>query len=166
MCIQRCARLQVCNLGDKFKSQQVSSPLRSWSSMGFMTPQSWSTQTFLRENSRDDRGHMYYQMLRGGPRDSLHFDPATSKAVIVTCGGLCPGLNSVIREIVMTCTHYGVKDIFGCKGGYKGMVQPEKWVRLTEKTVQNIHTQGGTILVSDRGNPPHLEIAKTLQVNV
>ncbi|CAE7030692.1 PFK6 [Symbiodinium natans] len=153
-------RLEVVNLGDLFPSAQVTNEL-SFSGDMAMGPDSWSTQTLMRHNRRDDRGHTYLQLLRSGPRKMLHFVPAGSSAVIVTCGGLCPGLNSVIREIVMTLARYGVKSIYGCKGGYKGMVQPDTWLPLTPESVQDIHKEGGTILVSDRGalgQPRYIQI--------
>lgn len=159
-------RLDVCNVGDRYPSAMIRNPLLAKTGPEgsfYFGPNSWSTQIFARKNKRDDRGHTYYQMLRSGMREYLHFDPATSAAVIVTCGGLCPGLNSVIREIVMTLHSYGVKTIYGCKGGFKNMTKPETWITLTPEVVENIHKDGGTILVSDRGNPPHIEIAKTLQ---
>merc|ERR1719382_1767550 len=58
---------------------------------------------------------------------------------------------------------YGVQKVYGIIGGYKGCVQDDKWIELTDDIVQDIHMQGGSILVSDRGNPPHSEIAKVLQ---
>jgi len=76
---------------------------------------------------------------------------------------LCPGLNSVIRELANMLRTYGVKTIWGFKGGYNGCVKEEDWISLTEEVVQNVHMQGGSILVSDRGNPPHSEIAKVMQ---
>eukprot|EP00931_Biecheleriopsis_adriatica_P041482 TRINITY_DN23703_c0_g1_i1.p1 TRINITY_DN23703_c0_g1~~TRINITY_DN23703_c0_g1_i1.p1 ORF type:complete len:2979 (-),score=657.34 TRINITY_DN23703_c0_g1_i1:1-8937(-) len=155
-------RLEVVNLNSTFTPAGVENPLKAGSNLTH-TSTSWSTQTLMRHNRHDDRGHVYYQLLRSGMREKLHFDPSASAACIVTCGGLCPGLNSVIREIVMTLHAYGVSKIFGCIGGYKGMVKPETWVVLTPEVVENIHKEGGTILVSDRGNPPHIEIAKTLQ---
>eukprot|EP00933_Yihiella_yeosuensis_P060980 TRINITY_DN63796_c0_g1_i1.p1 TRINITY_DN63796_c0_g1~~TRINITY_DN63796_c0_g1_i1.p1 ORF type:complete len:1621 (+),score=362.08 TRINITY_DN63796_c0_g1_i1:388-4863(+) len=155
-------RLEVVNLNSLYESAEVDNPVAT-SCKVHLNAGSWSTQTFMRHNRRDDRGHVYHQTLRSGIRQKLHFDPKTSSAVIVTCGGLCPGLNSVIRELVMALTSYGVKNIYGCKGGYKGMVQPDKWITLTPALVKDIHKEGGTILVSDRGNPPHIEIAKTLQ---
>eukprot|EP00913_Durusdinium_trenchii_P024361 g22870.t1 len=114
-------RLEVVNLGDTFPSAQVANSLKFPGEMA-MGPDSWSTQTLMRHNRRDDRGRAYLQLLRSGPRKTLHFEPSSSSAVIVTCGGLCPGLNSVIREIVMTLTAYGVKNVYGCIGGYKGLV--------------------------------------------
>ena len=58
-------------------------------------------------------------LLRGGPRRNIFFNPKTTRACIVTCGGLCPGLNVVIREIVMCLWfNYGVREIYGIIGGY------------------------------------------------
>ncbi|CAK9009325.1 ATP-dependent 6-phosphofructokinase 3 (ATP-PFK 3) (Phosphofructokinase 3) (Phosphohexokinase 3) [Durusdinium trenchii] len=96
---------------------------------------------------------------RAGPRETLHFDPhdPASAAAIVSCGGICPGLNCVIREIVNMLWAYGVRRIYGIKGGYKGVMEPEEWLELTPEKVKDIHTEGGTMLISDRGNPPHLE---------
>lgn len=60
--------------------------------------------------------------IRAGPRAKLHFDPATVNAAIVTCGGLCPGLNNVVREITRALYHlYGISGkVYGVRGGYKG----------------------------------------------
>lgn len=91
---------------------------------------------------------------RAGPREKIYFDPAKVRAAIVTCGGLCPGLNDVIRSIVMCLWYrYGVKRISGIKFGYRGFL-PEFGLpvyELTPKIVENIHRDGGTILGSSRG---------------
>lgn len=60
--------------------------------------------------------------IRAGPRSVLHFNPATVNAAIVTCGGLCPGLNNVVREITRALYHlYGIKgNVYGIVGGFKG----------------------------------------------
>ena len=61
------------------------------------------------------------RFLKAGPRKHLYFNPSQVKVAIVTCGGLCPGLNNVIRELVnCLALTYGVKDIYGIKYGYKG----------------------------------------------
>lgn len=91
--------------------------------------------------------------VRAGPREHLHFDPATTVAAIVTCGGLCPGLNNVIRELTNTLHYlYGVKKVLGVRGGYAGFYNPE-WepIVLTPEAVANIHHDGGTFLGSSRG---------------
>jgi len=155
-------RLELANLGSMYKPANVVNPLRQ-SGEAMLSSNAWTMQTVYQFNKRDNTGHEYFQMLRAGPREILHFEPSACSAIIVTCGGLCPGLNSVIREIVMMLKQYGVPTVYGCKGGYKGMVQPEKWLTLDESVVQDIHLQGGSMLVSDRGNPPHSEIAKVLK---
>merc|ERR1719456_859774 len=105
----------------------------------------------------------HLQLLRAGPRKVSYWDPKKVKAAIVNCGGLCPGLNSVIREIVMMLDLYGCKDIYGIIGGYKGVMEPDNCLKLTPKYVEEMHLKGGSFLVSDRGNPPHLEMAKMYQ---
>lgn len=89
-----------------------------------------------------------------GPRDKLFFDPARTRAGIVTCGGLCPGLNDVIRSLFLELHHaYGVKDVLGFRGGYQGLDPdaPEPPVTLSREFVDDIHTTGGTVLGTSRG---------------
>jgi 6-phosphofructokinase 1 len=89
-----------------------------------------------------------------GPREKIFFDPAKVNAAIVTCGGLCPGLNDVIYSVVMNLWHrYGVRRITGIQYGYRGLL-PEfgiPTVELTPKAVAEIHAVGGTLLGSSRG---------------
>jgi 6-phosphofructokinase 1 len=66
----------------------------------------------------------------------------------------------VIRELVMMLDLYGCDEIYGIVGGYKGVMQPDKWQKLTPRSVEEMHLKGGSFLVSDRGNPPHVEMAK------
>lgn len=89
-----------------------------------------------------------------GPREKIFFDPASTSAAIVTCGGLCPGLNDVIRGLTMVLWYrYGVKTIHGIRYGYEGMVPgtPHEPVMLDPALVEDIHKDGGTILGSSRG---------------
>ena len=89
--------------------------------------------------------------LKAGPRNHIFFEPDEVRACIVTCGGLCPGLNVVIREIYNCLTYnYKVKSIYGIKYGYKGFYQYD-WVELDSSKVKNIHNYGGTVLGSSRG---------------
>ncbi|CAJ1376933.1 unnamed protein product, partial [Effrenium voratum] len=127
---------------------------------------SWTSQAmFLGDRVDSGKGAPYFKMTRAGPRETLHFDPhdPASSAAIISCGGICPGLNCVIREVVNTLWAYGVRRVYGIKGGYKGVMEPETWLELTPEIVKDIHTEGGTMLISDRGNPPHIEMAKMLQ---
>lgn len=90
-----------------------------------------------------------------GPRETIYFDPETSRAAIVTCGGLCPGINDVIRAIVMGLHYrYGVRDITGLRYGFQGFI-PEygrENIALNPELVKDIHTLGGSILASSRGH--------------
>jgi hypothetical protein len=96
-----------------------------------------------------------HAFIRAGPRRQLHFDPATVSAAIVTCGGLCPGLNNVIREITRTLHQlYGIDGkVYGIQGGYRGFSDVDAYppIILTPELVQNIHHEGGTVLGSSRG---------------
>ena len=96
-----------------------------------------------------------------GPREKLYFDPSKTRSAIVTCGGLCPGLNDVIRSIVMESTYqYGSTSILGVRFGYNGL-NPEmgfKPVELTPDIVEDIHNDGGTILGSSRGGTENMDI--------
>jgi 6-phosphofructokinase 1 len=88
-----------------------------------------------------------------GPRNRVFHDVTTLRAGIVTCGGLCPGLNNVVQGLVLQLWRgYGVREIFGYRHGYEGLVLPEPPVRLTPDSVSGIHWVGGTVLGSSRGN--------------
>jgi 6-phosphofructokinase 1 len=92
-----------------------------------------------------------------GPRESIFFDPAKTTAAIVTCGGLCPGINDVIRSLTLTLWHrYGVRNVIGYRYGYSalgGAPEREPLV-LNPEAVHELHTLGGTILGSSRGPQP------------
>jgi len=92
---------------------------------------------------------------RAGPRELIFFNPDKVHAAIVTCGGLCPGLNDVIRSVVLALWYqYGVRRISGVRFGYRGFL-PEyehPFMKLEPETVANIHRLGGTVLGSSRGN--------------
>jgi len=108
------------------------------------------------EGVRDmfERGLSPLNFEMAGPREKIYFDPAKTSAAIVTCGGLCPGLNDIIRGIVMELYHrYGVTRIFGLRYGYEGLVPRLGHVPLAlrPESVSTIHTFGGTILGSSRG---------------
>jgi len=162
-------RYQCTNLRDTFESKAVSNPLQGTSlatgSDVFLSADRWSAQTLTRHNGSETTGRTYLQLCRAAPRQTLHFNPVEPgmAAAIVTCGGLCPGLNNVIRELCNMLRSYGVQTIYGIKGGYNGCTKPETWIDLTPEVIQDIHMQGGSILVSDRGNPPENEIAEMLK---
>ena len=89
-----------------------------------------------------------------GPREKIFFDPATTRAAIVTCGGLCPGINDVIRSLTMTLFYrYGVRQILGIKYGLRGLnpTLGHKPIGLTPDFVKDITHIGGSTLSSSRG---------------
>lgn len=101
-----------------------------------------------------------------GPREKIFFDPAQTKAAIVTCGGLCPGINDVIRAIFMELFHrYGVKNVVGIKYGFQGLIPKHghQALELTPEIVKDIHTCGGSILSSSRGMQNPAEMVNTLK---
>ena len=105
-------------------------------------------------------------MELAGPREKIYFDPSKLKCGIVTCGGLCPGLNDVIRAIVLSLTyHYGVKTVFGFPFGYGGLTYRygDTPFELTPPLVSRIHEIGGTILGSSRGPQDIGEMVDTLE---
>jgi 6-phosphofructokinase 1 len=102
-----------------------------------------------------------------GPRERIYFDSTKTTAAIVSCGGLCPGVNDVIRGLVMELWHgYGVTNILGMRYGYEGLVprhghQP---LQLSPEAVSNIHTLGGTILGTSRGPQNAAEMVDALEL--
>ncbi|MFC1578160.1 ATP-dependent 6-phosphofructokinase [Thermodesulfobacteriota bacterium] len=101
-----------------------------------------------------------------GPRRRIFFDPSKLKCALVTCGGLCPGINDIIRSIVLELHYaYGVRHIFGIRYGLQGFVAKygHDLVDLTPETVVNIHDRGGTVLGSSRGPQDIDEIIDSLE---
>ncbi len=92
---------------------------------------------------------------RAGAREKIFFEPKQTKAAIVTCGGLCPGINNVIRSLVFELTfNYGVSSIAGIRFGLQGLNPQEGLppVDLKPEDVEGIHHQGGTVLGTSRGH--------------
>ena len=100
-----------------------------------------------------------------GPREKIYFDPSKLRCGIVTCGGLCPGLNDVIRAIVLGLHHhYGVRTVFGFRFGFEGLSYRygHSPIDLNPEVVEDIHKKGGTILGSSRGPQDVEEMVDTL----
>ena len=100
-----------------------------------------------------------------GPREKIFHDPARSKAAILTAGGLCPGLNDVIKGL--TCTlklHYKVPVVYGIRYGFRGLIPDFNLVPivLTTENVDDLHECGGTILGSSRGRQDEERMVDTL----
>lgn len=101
-----------------------------------------------------------------GARERIYFDATKLKVGIVTCGGLCPGLNNVIAGLVQELRAlYGVHHIFGFRNGYQGFIAEygHDIVDLSDLDVQPLRGQGGTVLGTSRGNQDPVEIVDCLQ---
>ncbi len=105
-------------------------------------------------------------MEHAGPREKIYFNPSQTKAAIVTCGGLCPGLNNVIRSIFLELHYkYNVSEVFGIRYGFKGLNPVHGFypLHLTVKNVDGINKLGGSILGSSRGSEPVEVMVDTLE---
>ena len=119
-----------------------------------------------RDVSEDLTEPTMLELEGAGPRRQLYFDSSRAKCAIVTCGGLCPGINDVIRAIVMEAHHaYNVPAILGIRYGLEGFIPKFKHpiVELTPDNVSDIHLFGGTCLGSSRGPQSPEEIVDTLE---
>jgi 6-phosphofructokinase 1 len=101
---------------------------------------------------------------RAGPRARLAFDPARTKAAIVTCGGLCPGINNVVRALsLQLLLSYGVREVVGFRYGFEGMTRGGlEPVVLSRDVVRHIHRLGGSVLGTSRGRQDTAELVNTL----
>ena len=109
---------------------------------------------YVSGNTSPDTLDMTNLMEKAGPREKIYFDPTHVKAGICTCGGLCPGLNDVIRAIVRCLnTRYGVKTIKGYQFGFHGFFSEEGYepIDLDRYLIDEIHKIGGTYLGTSRG---------------
>ena len=165
--------LRISNLGPA----KINSPLLGFTAHGPSEATSWDS--FTDDDSRvlvDVRTKVLDQITtcgqepdsfeEAGARRTIYFDPSKVRAAILTAGGLCPGLNDVIRALVMTLHYrYGVPNILGVKYGYQGLA-PEfghELVPLNAAAVSHIHEFGGTILGSSRGSVPPEEMVDSLE---
>lgn len=118
------------------------------------------------ELSEDTREPFCVSFEAAGPRQKLYFDSSRAKCAIVTCGGLCPGINDVIRAIVMEAYHaYNVPAVLGIPYGLEGFIPKYRHalLELNPEMVADIHRFGGTMLGSSRGPQPPDEIVDTLE---
>ncbi|MBN2250668.1 MAG: ATP-dependent 6-phosphofructokinase [Candidatus Altiarchaeota archaeon] len=120
---------------------------------------------YLHSDSPRSIGRAPLSIEVAGPRKTLYFDPSQTKAAIVTCGGLSPGINDVIRAVVMGLYYrYGVREIVGIRYGFQGLVPKygHEPAVLTPEVVKDIHTLGGSILSSSRGSQDITTMVDTL----
>jgi 6-phosphofructokinase 1 len=114
-----------------------------------------------------ETGEIPVSFEKAGPKENIFFEPAKTKVAIVTCGGLCPGVNNVIRSLVNQLYYrYGISRILGIRYGYEGLVSKYNHpvVELTAPMVNNIHLSGGTFLGTSRGNQNVEEMVDTLEI--
>jgi 6-phosphofructokinase 1 len=112
-----------------------------------------------------DTGKIPVSFEKAGPHKHLYFDHVKTKAAIVTCGGLCPGLNNVIRSLVHELYYrYKVTQIIGIQFGFEGFIPKYNHpvIELNPHNVKSIHLFGGSILGSSRGNQNVGEIVDSL----
>ena len=126
---------------------RVPSPLKLWVDESQRVP-----ATILRTVDAPSEDSLLFELA--GAREHLFFNPSETRAGIVTCGGLCPGLNDVVRSLFLEMHHgYGINEVLGFRWGYQGL-DPEHGAEplvLTHEMVDRIHLQAGTILGTSRG---------------
>ena len=114
-----------------------------------------------------ETGDLPVSFEKAGPRENIYFEPAKTKVGIVTCGGLCPGLNNVIRSLVNELYYrYGISRILGIQYGYEGLISSynHSVIELTPTMVSSIHLIGGTLLGSSRGDQDVEKMVDTLEI--
>jgi len=114
--------------------------------------------------NQEERSDVCFEVA--GPREHMYFDPAQTKIAIVTCGGLSPGLNNVIRSMFRQAYYkYRVTEIYGIRNGYKGLNPANGFypIPLTPRNVEGIHKTGGSMLGSSRGHEEPAVMVETLE---
>lgn len=112
-------------------------------------------------------GEIPVSFEKAGPRENIFFEPAKTKVGIVTCGGLCPGLNNVIRSLVHELHYrYGISRVLGIQYGYEGLIAAYNHpvIELTPDIVSYLHLSGGTYLGSSRGDQDVEKMVDTLEI--
>jgi 6-phosphofructokinase 1 len=113
-----------------------------------------------------EKGHIPASFELAGPRRQIFFDPSKLRCALVTCGGLCPGLNDIIRSIVLELHYgYGVPHIFGIRYGLQGFIPKygHELIDLTAQFVAGIHERGGSVLGSSRGHQQIDDVVDSLE---
>jgi 6-phosphofructokinase 1 len=141
--------------------------------MNFVRDNKRMIYNVMLDNGDPDDAHLDETFELAGPREFLHFDPEKVRSAVVTCGGLCPGINSVIRSIVMESWYrYNSRDILGIMYGYNGLNPAKGYdpIELNPSVVETIHMDGGTILGSSRGGTENMDILvdtlERLKINI
>lgn len=150
-------RVEVPSLG----APAFASPLRAWGPEGGVVGRFVADGTWVRwrvevgpEAGWPDGPHEDLCFEKAGPRARIFFDPPRTRAAVVTCGGLSPGLNNVIRSLFLELKfNYGLGEMLGIREGYRGLdpAVGKPPIVLTHEFVDDIHKEGGTVLASSRG---------------
>eukprot|EP00405_Crypthecodinium_cohnii_P017464 CAMPEP_0206454906 /NCGR_PEP_ID=MMETSP0324_2-20121206/21424_1 /ASSEMBLY_ACC=CAM_ASM_000836 /TAXON_ID=2866 /ORGANISM="Crypthecodinium cohnii, Strain Seligo" /LENGTH=454 /DNA_ID=CAMNT_0053925485 /DNA_START=250 /DNA_END=1611 /DNA_ORIENTATION=- len=144
-------------LPDEAKANKQLSPLaEKWPNMNFKNTQELVQGSIIKNDSKEGLRPKALSegCLRANACKKIWWEPSKVTAAIVTCGGLCPGLNSVIRGVTNTLWwDYGVHKVLGMQAGYNGLSDPDKFkpIELTPQVVERIHLDGGSILKAGRG---------------
>lgn len=159
-------------------SEQIDTSIQTLGKAAVETPVRAST-LFVEDSDRVlvDTSMAFFKKCRGGdfeptsfelagPRRKIFFDPSKTKCGIVTCGGLCPGINDVIRGVVLELYYvYNVENIYGITYGLQGFMPQFKHplIELTPSYVEHIHGMGGTVLGSSRGSQDISEVVDSIE---
>lgn len=153
------SKLQISKIGEQVHSSPISfSTSCDDEDIGFYTDEDRSIAINDTKALKNDFANIdsLPSFEKAGPREKLTFKPGETVSAIVTCGGLCPGLNTVVRSLVMMNWHrYGNRKIYGIRFGYNGLSMQNKInpIELTPDIVKNLGHEGGTFLGSSRGAP-------------
>lgn len=153
--------IKVDNLGER----KIDSPLKSQRNI-FVENDGVVFPTHAKDVLSSEKIEDLKFFELAGAREKIFFDPSRTTIGIVTCGGLCPGLNDVIRAITFCALkQYKVRKVLGFKYGYEGLVAKyyHPPIELNTENTDEIHEKGGTILSSSRGQQSNEEIVNTLK---
>jgi 6-phosphofructokinase 1 len=158
---------RIKTLGEcKIPSPMPFSNIRGDRIANFVKDDQYVLHSVIKGDNQDKKNIHEFALEMSGPREKVFFNPGHVHAGIVTCGGLCPGLNGVIRAIVRTLwLRYGVRRISGVRYGYVGFMPEENLpvMPLDPDIVDDIHNMGGTILGSARGGSDVVKIVDALE---
>jgi len=154
---------------DERHANRVVNPMaHTWPDMNFLNPEETVQGHIIMNDSKAKQRAQELSLgcVRANACYHIWWNPSEVKAAIVTAGGLCPGLNSIIREVTSTLiSEYGVNEVWGIKAGYNGLSDPDTYppMRLTRENTRDIHMKGGSILQAGRGGFDAKKICDTLR---
>lgn len=126
-----------------------------WPGMNFLDPSEMVSAHIIMNDSKlaSRRKELKSGCVRGNATKLIFWEPSKVKVAMITAGGLCPGLNSIIREVTNCLVHeYGVNDVLGFESGWNGLSDPDcEPIELTVDLVREIHLKGGSVLKAGRG---------------